>query len=336
LPEGAEHDGTDDDGNDRFRVTIPLDEHGFFGRECPSCNRPFLVSKDSYDPLPDDLRLWCVYCGHDDDHSEFMTTQQKARIMSLMEDVGMQMISQSLDQSFGRLARNSRNNSFVRFEYRPSRVYPRPLPGIQEEQLIRERSCAGCGMRYAVFGEHRYCPVCGLIPAGAVALDALAAETSRLDVLAGLPGETVASLREQGLLDRQYVDTIENVVGVVESVAAAVFRERVPDSATLMRGKGNVFQRLDDLADLFLTHLAIDVRAACAGGWPELQRTWAGRHVYAHHDGTVDERYLRSVPTSPLRLGQRLPVREQDARRAVELVRLLVEAVSAAPFGSAD
>jgi hypothetical protein len=119
-------------------------------------------------------------------------------------------------------------------------------------------------------------------------------------------------------------------------VAAAVFRERVPDSATLMRGKGNVFQRLDDLADLFLTHLAINVRAACAVRWPELQRTWAGRHVYAHHDGTVDERYLRSVPTSPLRLGQRLPVSEQDARRAVELVRLLVEAVSAAPSGSAD
>jgi len=52
LPEGAEHDGTDDDGNDRFRVTIPLDEHGFFGRECPSCNRTFLVSKESYDLCP--------------------------------------------------------------------------------------------------------------------------------------------------------------------------------------------------------------------------------------------------------------------------------------------
>ena len=60
--------------------------------------------------------------------------------MSLMEDVGMQMISQSLDESFGRLARRSRNSA-VRFEYRPSRVYPRPLPGVREEQLIRERSC---------------------------------------------------------------------------------------------------------------------------------------------------------------------------------------------------
>ena len=85
--------GADENGNDRFRVSIPLDDHGFFGRECPSCERTFLVSKESYDPLPDDLRLWCVYCGHNDDHSEFMTSQQRARIMSLAEDVGLQMIS---------------------------------------------------------------------------------------------------------------------------------------------------------------------------------------------------------------------------------------------------
>jgi hypothetical protein len=46
LPDGAEYAGPDEDGNDRFRVSIPLDEHGFFGRECPSCERTFLVSKE--------------------------------------------------------------------------------------------------------------------------------------------------------------------------------------------------------------------------------------------------------------------------------------------------
>ena len=47
LPDGAEYAGPDEDGNDRFRVSIPLDEHGLFGRECPSCERTFLVSKES-------------------------------------------------------------------------------------------------------------------------------------------------------------------------------------------------------------------------------------------------------------------------------------------------
>ena len=328
LPAGAEHAGTDQDGNDRFRVEIPLDEHGFFGRECPSCERTFLVAKESYDPLPGDLLLWCVYCGHNAEHSEFMTSQQKARIMSLMEDVGMQMISQSLDKTFGRMARQSRNNSFVRFEYKPSRVHPRPLSGIQEEELVRERSCGSCAMRYAVFGEHRFCPVCGLLPAASTATDALAAESSRLDALDKLPADVSASLREQGVLDRQYVDTIENLVGVVESLAGSVFSDRVPNAAALLKGRGNIFQRLDDLADLFATHVQTDLRQALGGRWPKLLRTWAGRHVYAHNDGVVDERYLRAVPATTLRIGQRLPVAEVDARAAIEQVRALVDAIA--------
>ena len=64
-------------------MEIPLDEHGFFGRQCPWCQRTLLVANASYDTLPDDIRLWCVYCGRRSDHNEFMTSQQTARIMSL-------------------------------------------------------------------------------------------------------------------------------------------------------------------------------------------------------------------------------------------------------------
>lgn len=328
LPDGAEYGGTDEHGNDMFRVSIPLDEHGFFGRECPSCRRTFLVSKESYDPLPEDLRLWCVYCGHNDDHSEFMTSQQRARVMSLAEDVGMQMISQAFDRSFGRLASRSRNNSFIRVEYKPSRVYPRPLPGVREEQLVRGRKCRACGMSYAVFGEHRFCPVCGQLPAGWTAMDSLEAEASRLDALDALPPATRAELREQGVLDRQYVDTIENVVGVVEALAGAIFSERVSNAAELTKGKGNVFQRLDDLADLFRTHLSKDLPSNMGQRWAELQRAWASRHVHVHNDGVVDDRYLRSVPTTTLKLGQRLSVAEGDARRAIDNARALVDQIT--------
>ena len=327
LPDGAEYDEADESGNDRFRVLIPLDDHGFFGRQCPSCKRTFLVSNESYDPLPDDLRLWCVYCGHNDDHSEFMTSQQRARIMSLAEDVGMQIISQALDQSFGRLTSRPRNNSFVRFEYKPHQVYPRPLPGICEEQLVRERECTACAMRYAVFGEHRFCPVCGRLPAACTTMDSLEAEASRLDALDALSPDACAVLREQGVLDRQYVDTIENIVGITEALASAIFAERVCNAAVLTKGKGNVFQRLDDLADLFREHLFKDLPSHMGSRWAELQRAWVGRHVHAHNDGVVDDRYLHSVPTTTLKLGQRLSVTEDDARRAIANARALIDEI---------
>lgn len=329
LPNGAKHAGTDENGNDCFRVEIPLDDHGFFGRQCPVCQRVFLVSHESYKALPDDIQLWCVYCGHHTGHSEFLTSQQRARVMSLAGDIGRQAVSQALNAAFGQLGARSRGA--IRFKPNPFPPRPRPLPAIDEEQLVRERSCPSCAMRYAVFADHRFCPACGPLPASHVAMDALAAEASRLDALDALPGDVRAALGEQGVLDRQYVDAIENLVGVIEALASAIFSARVPGAAAVLRGRGNVFQRLDDLADLFLAHTGNDVRLALGTLWPALRQTWACRHVYVHNDGIVDERYIRAAPAAGLRIGQRLPVTSADARAAINNVRVLAETLIGTP-----
>ena len=329
LPAGAEHDGTDENGNDRFRVAIPLDDHGFFGRQCPACGRVFLVSHESCEALPDDPRLWCVYCGHRAGNSEFLTSQQRARVMSLAGDIGLQAVSHALSTAFGQLG--SRSRGAIRFKPNPNPPRPRPLPAINEEQLVRERSCPSCAMRYAVFADHRFCPACGPLPASHVATDAVAAEAARLDALDMLPDGVRAALAEQGVLDRQYVDTIENLVGVIEALAGATFSDRVPGAAALLRGRGNVFQRLDDLADLFLAHTGNDVRLTVGTLWPQLRQTWACRHVYVHNDGMVDERYIRAAPATGLRIGQRLPVTSSDARAAISNVRALAEALISTP-----
>jgi hypothetical protein len=36
-------------------ISIPLDEGGFFGRECPSCEAAFKMRHDEYQALPDEL-----------------------------------------------------------------------------------------------------------------------------------------------------------------------------------------------------------------------------------------------------------------------------------------
>jgi hypothetical protein len=327
LPDGVEYVGDEGD-NILMRVEIPLDDDGFFGRQCPSCNQVFRVSHDDYEALPDDLCLWCVYCGHHDDHSEFLTDQQKERILRPAADVAMQLISQALDDSFGGLARRT-HGSMVSFSYRSSPFYPEPLPGIDEERLIRERSCLSFALRYAVFGEHRFCPVCGALGADVVAADALAAERARLDALGSLPADSAAQLREQGVFHRICVDTIENLVSIVENLASSTFRTSVPGAEALLKGKGNVFQRLDDMADLFQTQLDCDLRSAVnSQNWSVLGAAWAARHVFGHRDGIVDDRYLVAVPTATVTVGQRLTVSEASVRQAIDATTALCEAIS--------
>lgn len=306
----------------KLRVSIPSDEHGFFGRQCPSCRQIFRVDGEGYEALPDEVQLWCVYCGHHEDNSEFMTEQQLDRAMRAVGDLGVQIVGRALDKAFNGFTssrrRSRRSGLGIEVSSRTEPFYPEPLPGIDEEKLIRIRTCGDCSLRYAVFGEHRFCPVCGRLSAMAVALDALAAETARLDGLAQLPAETTASLREQGVFTRLWVDTLENLVGVVEALGSGVFRDAVGDSEQRLRGKGNVFQRLDDTAALFVDAGYPDLRAVVdPARWQRLLEFWATRHVFTHNDGLVDAKFLAKVPTRAVQIGQRLTITAELCKQAI-------------------
>lgn len=334
LPDGAElisHSGNEI----QMTVSMPTDDDGFFGRQCPDCSRLFRIDADDYDALPDDLQLWCVYCGHRTDHSDFLTQQQLDRAKRALGDYAVRMIGQKLDSTFSRLARSSHSRrSGLGIRYRSGRPFsPQPLPGIDEDRLIRIRTCAGCSLRYAVFADHRFCPQCGQLPAKTVAEDALAAEAARLDALAQIPKQAAAVLREQGAFDRMLADTLSNTAGIVETFAGAVFRAAVPNAAQLLQGKGNIFQRLEHAADLFVTAGHPDLRDLVdAAAWQRLLKTWAKRHVFIHNDGLVDSKYLTKVPTSTSQIGQRLAVTESECRQVIADTRTLCTAI-ASVFG---
>lgn len=329
LPEGASYGGRDLHGNELFEVGIDSDEQGHIGRQCPECQQIFRVHAEDWEDLPEDIWLWCVYCGHHDDHSEFITDQQLERVLRVAEDCAEQLVRETLDRSLGRMARQSRN-SLISISYRSTPFYPRPLPAVHEESPVRERQCRTCDLRYAVFGEHRFCPVCGPLPPPLIASDALAAVSAALDVLTEVPEATLAQLREQGVLDRAFADAIKNLVGIVETLAEAVFRSRVGSADNVLRGKGNVFRRLDSMADLFNGHRVTDLRSRLSEDWSNLQSTWAIRHLLTHNDGIVDEKYLAADPTTTLRLGQRVRVSEASARQAIVAVSNLCSALAGA------
>ncbi len=76
-PEGV-GDITETESGFETSVSVPLDEHGFFGRECSSCDAPFKMGEDQYKALPEDLELTC---GHREEHSGFMSAAQRERVI---------------------------------------------------------------------------------------------------------------------------------------------------------------------------------------------------------------------------------------------------------------
>lgn len=96
---------------------MPLDDDGFFGRECPECAQHFRIAGDDYEALPEDVRLWCVYCGHVDVHEEFLTSQQEARLMRAAGDYAQQLVGRMLGDRLGRMASRSRGSA-IQITYR--------------------------------------------------------------------------------------------------------------------------------------------------------------------------------------------------------------------------
>ena len=88
-PDGV-GDITETDDGFQTSISIPTDEDGFFGRECPSCEAPFKMRVEEYDALPDEINLTCPYCGHREEHSAFMSASQQARALATAQGLAEQ------------------------------------------------------------------------------------------------------------------------------------------------------------------------------------------------------------------------------------------------------
>jgi hypothetical protein len=130
------------------------------------------------------------------------------------------------------------------------------------------------------------------------------------------------------VFNRIWVDTLENLVTIVETLARTVFNAAVSDATSRLKSKGNVFQRLDDLADLFVDAGYPDVRTLVSEGvWLRLQESWATRHVFTHNDGVIDDKFVSKVRGSA-KLGQRARVTEPMCRQAITDVRALCAVIA--------
>lgn len=172
--------------------------------------------------------------------------------------------------------------------------------------------------------------MCGPRAAAEKVLESVAAAREALAVEDRLGEEERESLRAAGVFERFAVDAIESVVSLFEVFAREQFHQRAVRADDAVRGRGNVFQRLDDTADLFREHVGVDlVDVAGDERWHRLRRAFAQRHVLAHRAGIVDQRFLDQAPGLSIAVGQRLVIRRRDAEAALDDLEALVRAVRA-------
>jgi hypothetical protein len=205
-------------------------------------------------------------------------------------------------------------------------LMPSPLPMINEPAPIRERQCLRCRNRYAIFGQHISCPVCGPLPPKVIAEDALAAQTAILNALAQLEPTALDQLREIGAVEQTASSTLGVVVSSLEAYLKGTFNDRVAGGDQMTVGRGNVFQRLDDVAELYRDHMGIDLAATLGADWERLRMLYGVRHLLTHNNGIVDDRHLKRFPDFPVAIGNRVTLFVAEARDAIRCAQQVLEA----------
>ena len=154
-------------GQDKYemRISIPTDDDGLVGRECPKedCSPGYFKVKLGTGITENQEIAFCPYCKTEAEPSDFITQAQKDYAIALVKNDAVNGVNRILKKSLGLNATGKKKIDAglfsIEMSLKPSRpdYVPRPI----EEELRRDIVCPNCGLDHSVFGLATWCPDCG-------------------------------------------------------------------------------------------------------------------------------------------------------------------------------
>ncbi len=306
-------------------ITIHSDEKGYFDRECPNenCLYTFKINMQDWKEKVSDDEVHCPMCGHIDTADKWWTQEQLESMQEIAASYAMSMITKELDKAFGKLARSTRNNKFLKITYKPSKkITFQNNPIGQSEEWETDITCEKCGTRYSVIGSAYFCPCCGHNSA----VSAFNESTDSIEkMLKSLPemkqlltesyGRDKAETMCRGLLE----SSLGDIVSSFQKFASCHY-----DKLTGEISRVNDFQIVEKGSQLF--------KDATGKGYEEwlsdkelhdMNMFFQRRHLIEHNNGMVDQKYIDKSGDNSYVIGQRLVVKESDAYALLAIIKKL-------------
>jgi len=304
-------------GEKIIQVSLPTDEQGMVGRQCPSpeCDQYFKLKPGTGLPIQD---CGCPYCGTRADASDFYTPGQ----LEYAESVAIKQVLEPMLRDFRRnieaLNRPSRT-SLIEIKFSVN------LPTFQvhsyrESDVETPVTCTNCGLEFAVFGVFAFCPDCGQLNAFEVFEACLEVCRRRLRLLE-LP-ETAA---DQELVKAILVDALGSAVAAFDALGKKLRQAR---SDIFPEKPKNLFQNIAALDRSLEKATGVGVAARLGSDeFSDLARLFQVRHIYEHNLGVVDEEFAAKVPAYRHLKGRLYPLSREDVEHLLELLGQLASSL---------
>jgi len=312
----------------QISVPIQSDEDGYMDRECPNedCLFQFKVYETDWEELFKDEKVFCPLCRHEAKSDAWFTTEhiEQAKEQAIKHIHGR--IDKALEQGARDFNSKQSRNSFIKMSGKVTGTKPMhyiiPVPSKEEMQL--KIQCKICNSKYAVIGSAFFCPCCGHNSAEETFDNSLKKIQDKIKNISIIRKavETVSKDEAENTCRSLIETSLGEAVVAFQRFCEVKFTTGAPEKNV----KFNAFQNIENgaiywkdiLGETYADWMTVDEMT-------KLNLLFQKRHLLAHTEGIVDQKYLDKTYDSSYKVGQRIVIKEKDVLELVGLVKKLVE-----------
>ncbi len=278
----------------RLKVPIVRDEKGLTGRECPACQSFFKVEFGT-GIQEEDAPCHCPYCGHQGEPSDFFTPDQVEYLKSVL----MKEVAKRIEPQMKRLERKPDPRALFDFGIEVKINTP-PIHYYEEPDLETEVVCDNCTLHYAIYGVVGYCPDCGVHNTLQMVLENL----GLAERMVGL-----AATQEPDLADTLVASALVTCVSTFDGFGRGLVSRHQARTDSPGKTSAPSFQNLARVQGRFSRKLGVDIaNGVDPEHWTTAVRAFQKRHLYAHKEGVIDEKYIQETGDTSAVVGQKVRV----------------------------
>lgn len=300
-----------------FNISLPTDEEGYLGRECPNtdCKGYFKIMCGT--GLEGVTECNCPYCGYTADQSEFHTHDQ----IEYAKSIAIRKITNEIINDLKSLEFDIKSTGplGIGFSMKVKHGMPHPIHLYREKALETHIECANCTLKYAVFGVFAYCPDCRQHNSFQILVKNLELAVKMLDLTTTI---------HQDLAERLIENALEDCVSAFDGFGREICRIHAMKSTDPDRVEKISFQNLDgakqNIAGLFGFDLAAELTI---DEWTVAIQGFQKRHLLSHKMGIVDAEYLRKSGDNRASIGHKVMIESDEVREIVQILGKLAQSV---------
>lgn len=293
-----------------FSLPVPVDDDGYYGRECPECNEYFKLVPGT--GLKDSTDCICPYCGYKDHLNNFSTEDQR----KYGQSIALRDVVKLLRKQFTDAVKNTpRRSSGFSLEVDVSGSLP-PVNHYKELEVETRVTCNQCTLKYAVYGVYGFCPDCGVHNSQQIVESNLDSALKVLDL---------AKSVDEGLVEKLTDAALSTVVSSYDGFGREICRLHANKATDPKKAAGIRFQDLEGTRANVQECFGFDISAGVTRDeWEHAVRYFQRRHVIQHNSGVIDDKYIKKANDPSAVKGRKVKVVAAEVVTLVEIVRGLV------------